>query len=192
MEKLLESIEERLALVPEGLRAHVQRTRATARNIAENHGIDATRCDVGAAAHDLARHWTNQALLTESRYQKLKLSDIEEKEPLLLHGPVAAFWLRNEMNCSDSELVSAVAYHTTGRPKMTPVEKVVFIADKVEPEKVARNEELEIVLRHAEDNLDLAILSYLSLRIRSLLEANKLIHPLSLDTWNAISAEKSP
>ncbi|HIC49002.1 MAG TPA: hypothetical protein EYP00_03835, partial [Dehalococcoidia bacterium] len=149
-----------------------------------------TRCDVGVAAHDLARHWTDGALLTESRAQKLKLSDIEKMEPLLLHGPIAAYWLRNDMNCLDNDLVAAVAYHTTGRPKMTPVEKVVFIADKIEPEKIARNAKLEIVLRKAQEDLDQAILSYLSFRIRSLLKDKRLIHPLALETWNAVSAEK--
>ena len=190
MEKLLEAIEKRLSLLPEGLSSHVERTRVMARGIAETHGIDPTRCDIGAAAHDLARHLANDALLDESRSQKLKLSDIEKKEPLLLHGPIAAYWLRIEMNCSDDELIAAVAYHTTGRPKMTPVEKVIFIADKIEPEKVARNTKLDIVLAKAREDLDQAILSYLSFRIRSLLKDKKLIHPLSLETWNAISSEK--
>ena len=54
MEKLLEAIEKRLSLLPEGLRSHVERTRVMARDIAETHGIDPTRCDIGAAAHDLA------------------------------------------------------------------------------------------------------------------------------------------
>jgi len=75
---------------------------------------------------------------------------------------------------------------------MTPVEKVIFIADKIEPEKVARNTKLDIVLAKAREDLDQAILSYLSFRIRSLLEDKKLIHPLSLETWNAIYSESLP
>jgi len=67
---------------------------------------------------------------------------------------------------------------------------VVFIADKIEPEKIARNAKLEIVLRKAQEDLDQAILSYLSFRIRSLLKDKRLIHPLALETWNAVSAEK--
>ena len=67
---------------------------------------------------------------------------------------------------------------------MTDIEKIVFIADKVEPDKVQRNPELELVISGMDTNLDSTILEYLRLRIASILEKKGIVHPLAIDTWN--------
>ena len=104
--------------------------------------------------------------------------------PVLLHGPLAARWLESDLNFLDKEVINSVRYHTTGHPEMTDIEKIVFIADKLEPDKVQRNPELELVGSRMEANLDTAILEYLKFRIGSILDKNGVVHPLAIDTWN--------
>ena len=82
------------------------------------------------------------------------------------------------------EVINSVRYHTTGHPEMTDIEKIVFIADKVEPDKVQRNPELELVVSRMEVNLDTTVLEYLKLRIGSILDKKGVVHPLAIDTWN--------
>ena len=103
---------------------------------------------------------------------------------MLLHGPLAAVWLESDLGCDDEEVVNSVRYHTTGRPFMTHVEKIVFIADKVEPEKLTGNPGLMLVAEKMEVDLDESILEYLKLRIRSVMQQNRVVHPLALETWN--------
>ena len=67
---------------------------------------------------------------------------------------------------------------------MSAVEKVVFLADKVEPGKVSREEDLSRIRDLAYVNLDKAIEKYLGWRIRRIVSEGGLIHPLSIDTWN--------
>ena len=67
---------------------------------------------------------------------------------------------------------------------MTHIEKIVFIADKVEPEKLAANPELVLVADKMEVDLDEGILEYLKLRVRSTMQQKGVAHPLALETWN--------
>ena len=139
---------------------------------------------MGAIAHDLARHLTESTLLVESQSSNIPINTYEYKVPVLLHGPLAARWLESDLNCQDEEVINSVRYHTTGHPGMTDIEKIVFIADKVEPDKVQRNPELELVISGMDTNLDSTILEYLRLRIASILEKKGIVHPLAIDTWN--------
>ena len=88
------------------------------------------------------------------------------------------------VNCDDLDVLDAVRCHTTGRPGILVVGKVVFIADKVEPEKISPEEDLSTIRDLAYDNLDQAIDKYLGWSIRRLVLDKGLIHSLSIDTWN--------
>ena len=182
--QLINVVEKELSRLPIGLQEHIYRTRILSRKVAESHGAETEKCDLGASAHDIARHWTENKLITEARRLGLDITEVENAEPLLLHGPIGARWLRDRLDCKDLEIVSAVNYHTTGRPEMSQVEKIVFIADKIEPRKIEKYPELGTILDIVMDDLDGAILRYLALRIRSIMADGGVVHPRALDTWN--------
>ncbi len=182
--QLINVVEKELSRLPIGLQEHIYRTRILSRKVAESHGAETEKCDLGVAAHDIARHWTEDNLITEARRLGLDITEVENAEPLLLHGPIGAHWLRDRLACRDSEIVSAVNYHTTGRPEMSQVEKIVFIADKIEPRKIEKYPELGSIMDIVMDDLDGAILRYLGLRIRSIIADRGVVDPRALDTWN--------
>ena len=145
---------------------------------------DVTKCDLGAAAHDLTRHWDDQDLLSRAEQEQMCIDAVDRLEPMLLHGPIAAAIVKSELGCGDPDVLNAIRFHTTGRPFMSEVEKVVFIADKIEPRKIRHSEILATVEDAAYEDLDLAIQEYLSIRIRSIIQSGGLVHPLSIETWN--------
>ena len=183
-EKVYKQIESRVAELPDSLIDHIERTRILAENLAEIHGVDVWRCSMGAIAHDLARHLTGPQLLLESQSSNITINSYEYKAPALLHGPLAARWLETDFDCSDEEVINSVRYHTTGHPGMTDIEKIVFLADKVEPDKVRQDPALELVTLVMDTNLDAPILEYLKLRIESILGKKGIVHPLAIETWN--------
>ena len=124
------------------------------------------------------------------RSNNIPISGYEYKAPVLLHGPLAAHWLEADFNCHDEEVINSVRYHTTGHPGMTDIEKIVFLADKVEPDKVRQDPALELVTLVMDTNLDTPILEYLKLRIESILEKKGIVHPLSIETWNYFLQKK--
>ncbi len=177
-------INKRLVDLPVWLREHISRTREVAVNLAAHYQLDVAKCDLGASAHDLARHWNDQELLFRADKEQMSIDIVERSVPMLLHGPVAAAIVKFELGCSDPDVLNAIRFHTTGRAFMSEVEKVVFLADKIEPRKIRHSDILTAVEDVAYEDLNLAIQKYLSIRIRSIIQSGGLVHPLSIEAWN--------
>ena len=188
MSALPPAIDARLRQLPQGLRDHIERTRQVARDLSRRHQVDAMRVDLGAAGHDLARGMKGDALLEQARRYNLALHGVESRNPILLHGPLAAVWLAREGGVTDEDVLEAIRWHSTGRRGMGPVAKVVFLADKLDPQKVERHPQLERVETLAKDSLDRAILEFLNQSLAYLLRQGRLIHPESVELRNELMA----
>ena len=89
---------------------------------------------------------------------------------------------REEYQVSDEEILNAIYWHTTGRPGMTILEKIIFVADYIEP---GRNFEVaEKVRKYVYEDLDKCILLCTDSTIMYLIQKGKLIHPYTLETRN--------
>ncbi len=183
---LPDTIEARLRSLPAGLRDHIERSRVVSQELAIRHNVDAWTADIGVAAHDLARALDRRKLLSEAENLGLHIGFVERHEPILLHGPVAARWLMDADGVLDEVVLESVAWHTTGRPGMSEVAKVVFLADKLDPRKVARFPYLERVADKSKHSLDLAILEYLDKTIEYFLGNDNLVHPVSIEFRNEL------
>ena len=183
---LPDAIDARLKVLPSGLKDHIERSREVSQELAILHNVDARLADIGTAAHDLARSLGHDKLLTEAERLGLPLGLVEECEPILLHGPIAARWLYDDSGELDEAVLESVAWHTTGRPGMSEVAMVVFLADKLDPRKVERFPYLKRVLAESKHSLDLAILEYLNHTIEYFMRNGNLIHPASLDLRNQL------
>ena len=179
-------VESRLQALPRGLREHVERSRDIGRNLAARHGVDPTRVDTGVAAHDIARALKSDALLEQAERFGLQLHPVEERFPILLHGHVAALWLQREGGVEDDEVLEAVRWHTTGRRGMGAVAKVVFLADKLDPDKIGRYPYLNEIRRLAEESLDRALLEFLEQGLANFLREGQMIHPESVELRNEL------
>tara|TARA_Y100000996_G_scaffold415391_1_gene409779 strand:- start:761 stop:1345 length:585 start_codon:yes stop_codon:yes gene_type:complete len=188
---LLTKIEETILGLPKGLQEHITRTRNVACDIASFYSIDISKCDTAAAAHDIVRHLTPNELLDCAKKYLVEINELYRRQPILLHGPVAAKIIEVDYFCKDYDIISAVKYHTTGRPNMGDIEKVVFIADKIEPRKIKKNPSLKPVEELIFKDINLAIKEYLSVRFKILLDSNALIDPVAVDTWNNFMGNKS-
>ena len=188
---LLSKIENRILKLPKWLQDHIARTRTLAGDIAAFYGKDLNRCDIAVAAHDIVRHLKSDELIDCAKKYSINIEELDYKQPILLHGPIAAKIIEIEYFCKDEDIVAAVKYHTTGRPNMTDIEKVVFIADKVEPRKVKKNPSLKSVESLIYKDVDSAIKEYLSVRSKMLFDSGAPIHPLAIDTWNSLIDNKS-
>ena len=179
-------VAERTAALPSALAAHLLRVQELARSLAERHGVDPDDSELGAACHDLARHMRPDALLEEAVSLDIPVHPVERRVPIMLHGPVAATWLERDGETSDSRVIEAVRYHTTGKSGMSDVSKVVYLADKLEPNKVRRMPELSEVLQLAKVDIDTALLEYLNRHIVRRVERGDLLHPLTLELRNEL------
>ena len=175
----------RLDALPAGLRDHVERVREIGRRLAQRHGVDAELVDLGLAAHDLARHLDGPELLRRAEALNILPCDVERRLPVLLHGHVAAAELEDD-GLMDPRVLESVRWHTTGRRGMGDVAKVVFLADKLDPQKARRYPFLPEIEELARDSLDAALLRFLDLSTADHLSQGRLIHPASIELRNEL------
>ncbi len=168
--------------LPAGLLAHIDRVVTLAQELARRHGADEARAMLAAQGHDLVRHWGDERWLAEADARGIDVLDAERAEPVLLHGPLGAALLEERGWLADRALLDAIRYHTTGHPAYTPEAWAMFVADKIEPHKVARRPDLAVVVAAAERSLGAAALAYLELMEEQGRRAGWAVHPLQTET----------
>ena len=165
--------------LPAGLREHVLRVVEEARRLARLHGIDVERAEIAALGHDLARALPAHELLSQSETMSIAASDVERGEPILLHGPVGARLMASRYGINDEELLAAARRHTTARAGMSAIERLMFVADKIEPEKARRDRALAEARRLADGGLNAAMRVILDRQVARAVEHG---WPLHADT----------
>jgi len=179
------AVRRRLSDLPKGLREHVHRVEGIAVELAHAHTVDEDRSRLCAQAHDLCRAMKGEELLARAKDLRLSIHPVEEAMPLLLHGPVAAEMLRRE-GLEDEGIYQGIYYHSTAAPRLAPVAKVVFIADKLDPQKMRRYPYLPELKTLALADLDKAVLEFLTRETISYLQEGGLVHPLSIEARNEL------
>ena len=177
-------ISHRLATLPAGLREHIYRVQELALELAQHHNIDENRVKLGALAHDLARSMKGDQLLQKARELQIPIDPVEAHEPILLHGPVAAELLRREVGLEDQQVYEAVYWHSTAHKGISPVAQVIFLADKLDPQKAHRYPFLPELKELAIKSLDNATLDFLSRQLESLIHEGSTLHPASVEARN--------
>jgi predicted HD superfamily hydrolase involved in NAD metabolism len=145
--------------------------------LATRHGVEASKVRPAALGHDLLRVTPREDLLRLAGEAGIEPNEAERAEPLLLHGPVAAWLLRERFGVVDAEVLDAVRYHTTGRAGTSDLEKVVFLADKTEPDELAHYPQWREVHDLAQDDLDAAMLRALDLYLERARREGWTVHP---------------
>ncbi|MBR5740143.1 MAG: bis(5'-nucleosyl)-tetraphosphatase (symmetrical) YqeK [Firmicutes bacterium] len=126
-DRLLEYMETNLT--PER-KKHTEGVRKTARELALKYGADPEKADIAAIGHDFYRYMDGDDLNTF--IVNHGLPDKYLNNPALAHSKIAAIRLRTDFGIEDQDILNAVSYHTTGRPGMSVLEKVIYLADAME------------------------------------------------------------
>jgi predicted HD superfamily hydrolase involved in NAD metabolism len=156
----IETLQVELRSRPEGLRRHVERVLSEALDLAARYDLDTERVELAVWGHDLFRAHAPAELLVLAREGGVPVTADDEREPVLLHGPIAAVVLRERFGVADEEALAAVRDHTLGLPNMPIIAKVILIADKVESRKRARTPAMGGIRRLARRDLDMALLCW--------------------------------
>lgn len=137
--------------------AHTLGVRDTAVALAQAHGASMQAASVAAMLHDLAKPLPLERMQALAREYALPLPEEILADGNLLHGPLAAAIAEKELGVTDEGVLSAIACHTTGRVGMTVLDKVLFLADAIEPGR-ADYPGLNEMRRLAETDLTAAVL----------------------------------
>lgn len=137
---------------------------------------------LAALLHDCAKNYSAEALLRAAEDNQLELDAVCKSTPELLHGPVGAVLAEKDYGISDEDILNAIRYHTTGRPGMSFLEKIIYLADYIEPGRTYPG--AEALRKLAESDFDEAIIEALSNTIMFVAQNGGLIHPDTVLTRN--------
>lgn len=102
-------------------------------SLAMCHGEDIGRARIAGLLHDSAKYMTGAEMLILSEKLGIDINPYERKAPDLLHAKLGAYFAEKEYGVKDEEILSAIRCHTTGKPNMTLLEEILFVADYIEP-----------------------------------------------------------
>lgn len=149
---------------------HTLSVAYTAANLAAVHGVDVEKALVAGMLHDCAKCLSHKEQLELCTQSHIKLTDLESAEDSpLIHAKAGGILAQKEYGISDVDILHAICFHTTGRPQMSPLEKIIYVADYIEPERKhakrttdeTMNDRFTQVRRMAYRNLDEALYNIL-------------------------------
>lgn len=112
---------------------HTQGVMYTACAMAMCYGADMNKARLAGLLHDCAKCIPNPKKIKICEKKNIPVTDTELKSPYLLHAKLGVYIAREKYNVTDREVLQAIRYHTTGRPEMSTLEKIIYIADYIEP-----------------------------------------------------------
>ena len=159
----------------------------TASSLAMSNGINFEKAFVAGLLHDCAKCISNEKKLEICNKHNIEISEIERKNLCLLHAKVGSYIAAKQFRISDRDILNAILFHTTGRPGMSQLEKIIYIADYIVPgRKHAPN--LPKVRKLAFQDLDEALLKILEDTLGYLGSVGGSIDPMTKRTYDYYEA----
>ncbi|SHJ49393.1 putative HD superfamily hydrolase of NAD metabolism [Anaerocolumna jejuensis DSM 15929] len=172
-------------ILPKKRYLHSLGVMTTAFSMALVHDADYEKALIAGLLHDCAKYMTGEEMLTECITNGVPVKQVEMLKPDLLHAKLGAFYAKSVYNIEDEEILSAITWHTTGRPDMTLLEKIIFVADYMEPNRTSSViPNLDNIRKLSFENLDKAVYQILGDTIAYLMESGKLIDETTADTYD--------
>lgn len=144
--------------------------------LAKRFGIDEDKAKLAGILHDCVKYIGVENIQTILNENKIEVFEQEAKAPRTLHAPVGAFIAHDYFKIQDNEILNAIRFHTIARVKMSDLEKIIFISDKIEP--ITREANFIAKIEPKLDiSLDAAMFAYLEILEAKLLKEGHEISP---------------
>ena len=142
------------------------------------------RAELAGLLHDCAKCVDNNKKLRICEKNNLSCSSFEKSHPYLLHGKVGAYIAQTKFKIEDNDILQAITWHTTGRPDMSLLEKIIFIADYIEPSRTPVPE-LNLIRQLAFVDIDKAMEKILSNTLKFLESKGNPIDKMTQTTYDS-------
>lgn len=153
-----------------------------ARRLAEKYDADTEKAYLAGLLHDITKNDSRDFHLNYFKEFDIILTDVEKESERLWHAMTAALFVEKELGITDSEIISAIRYHTTAKSDMTKLEKIIFVADFTSADR--NYKDVSVMRKLADKSLEEAMIYALSYTINKLIENKQLIHPDALSAYN--------
>ena len=182
--KALELVKQQL---PEKRYIHTLGVVQSAKELARRYGVDEDKAELAAIYHDYAKYRPLDEMEQIIKDYGLP-ADLLTANTELWHAPVGAVLVQREVGVEDEEILSAIRYHTSGRAQMTELEKVIYLADYIEPGRSFPG--VDEVRELAARSLDEAVMKAIANTIAFLMSKQQTIYPDTFHAYNDFAMHK--
>lgn len=169
--------------LPEKRYKHSKRVAETAIEMAKIYGGDTNKCFLAGILHDFSKYDELGEMYQYVTNYKLDPELLSFKSEVL-HGPVAAVKMREEHGVLDEEIYQAIMNHTTGRSHMSLNEKIIYVADYIEPKRTQPGVDRIRDIVFEEKNLDLAIYEITKANVLHLVSKDRAVYHRTVECLN--------
>ncbi|WP_141431446.1 bis(5'-nucleosyl)-tetraphosphatase (symmetrical) YqeK [Bacillus sp. 03113] len=153
----------------------------TAIMLAKKYQVDEKKAELAAIFHDYAKFRPKDEMKAIIEREKFD-PDLLLFNSELWHAPVGAYLVEKEVGISDPDILQAIRFHTSGRPGMSLLEKIIYLADYIEPGRKFPG--VDEVRKLAESNVNSALIQAIINTISFLMKKNQTVFPLTFHTYN--------
>lgn len=165
-------------MISESRYQHTLRVRDIAVELALVYNIDVSKVNTAAILHDCAKGYSFEECIKLCKQYNIEVNQYASEHKELIHAPLGAQIAQVEFEVEDGDILNAIRYHTTGRANMSLMEKVIWIADYIEPKRTFDN--VEEIRELARTNIDKAILMGLNQTIDYVVSRGWILHPATV------------
>lgn len=158
----------------------------TSIKLAKIHGADEKKAELSAIFHDYAKFRPKEEMKQIIIEQQMQ-QDLLEYDKELWHAPVGAILVKQEVGINDLDILNAIKYHTSGSVNMKKLDKIIYVADYIEPGRIFPG--IEEVRETANTDLNLAVILTLRNTISFLMKKQQVIYPDTFFTYNKMILE---
>lgn len=155
---------------------------SSAEELANRFGASAEKAYLAGLIHDSGKELSLDEMHVIVKEHHLQLDQEMLQSKALLHGPIGSIMAETLYDIDDEEIQSAIYFHTTGKAGMSKLDKIIFLADYIEPSRDFPG--VEIIRKAAKEDLDQAMLVAYDSTIRHLLDQKLYIYPLTFEGRN--------
>ena len=165
----------------------------TCMNLAMRYGYDIDKAELAGLMHDCGKRFTDEIILKKCISPKILVTDAEQKALPVLHAKYGAWLAENKYGIEDPEIISAIACHTTGKADMSVLDKIVYIADYIEPRRY-KADNLPQMRKLAYEDLDKTMYEILKSTLEYLAKKGAVADPMTATAYEyfrqLVAAEK--
>lgn len=161
---------------------HTLGVEYTAAALAMCYGGNIYNARVAGVLHDCAKCLEDEKILSLCVKNGIPMTELERRNPFLLHAKLGAYLAEQKYGVMDEDCLNAIRNHTTGRPGMSLLEKIIFVADYIEPDR-NKAPNLSEIRKTAFENIDVALCRILEDTLAYLRASDGEIDPATEETW---------
>lgn len=163
---------------------HTMGVAKVAKELAEINHVSPEKAEIAALCHDIAKNLTIDQMKKIIKDQKIELSDDEKTSIEVWHAILAPVLAREDLEVYDVEILQSIRWHTTGKENMSILDKIIYIADMIEPRREFKG--VDEIREEAYKNLDKGVVMGIDHTIEYLVQRKSPIDVNSVKARNYI------